>query len=429
MRILVIGSGGREHALAWKIAQSSKCEALYVAPGNAGTSTIAENIDIKPTDFKGLSAFISEKNVDMVVIGPEDPLVQGLRDFLLAEEGLKDLIIIGPGERGALLEGSKDFSKKFMERNNIPTPKAKSFLNTEIKQAQSYIETCEVPLVLKADGLAAGKGVIICNNHNEAKKNIEEMLSGKFGEASKKVLVEEYINGIELSVFVVTDGKDYKVLPEAKDYKRIGEKDTGLNTGGMGAVSPVVFADKSFMQKVEEQIIKPTLKGLKEENIDYNGFIFFGLMYKGGDSYVIEYNVRMGDPETQSVMMRIKSDVVELFEAAGTGNLAGYKLELDEQTAVTVVAVSGGYPDSYKKGYEIKGLDQIDEAVIFHAGTNNENNKVITSGGRVIAATALGRDISAAKENAYKALEKINWQDIYYRKDIGEDLIFYQDRL
>lgn len=429
MRILVIGSGGREHAIAWKIAQSSKSEKLYVAQGNAGTATIAENIDIKPTDFEALSAFIKENNVEMVVIGPEDPLVKGLRDFLSAEEELENLMIVGPGERGALLEGSKDFSKKFMERNNIPTPKAKSFLNTEIKLAQSYLETCEVPLVLKADGLAAGKGVIICNNHDEAKKNMEEMLSGKFGEASNKVLVEEYINGIELSVFVVTDGDSYKILPEAKDYKRIGEKDTGLNTGGMGAVSPVLFADKAFMHKVEEQIIKPTLKGLKEENIDYKGFIFIGLMNKGGDPHVIEYNVRMGDPETQSVMMRIKSDVVELFEAVATGKLADYQLDLNEQTAVTVVAVSGGYPDDYKKGYEINGLDHIEEAVIFHAGTNSKDKKVITSGGRVIAATALGRDISAAKENAYKALEKISWQDMYYRKDIGEDLIFYQDRL
>lgn len=429
MRILVIGSGGREHAFAWKIAQSPKCEKLFVAPGNAGTATIAENIDLKPTDFEGISAFIKDENVDMLVVGPEDPLVKGINDYLTAEDGLQDLMIIGPGEKGAMLEGSKDFSKQFMERNGIPTAKARAFLNTEVNLGLSYLETCEVPLVLKADGLAAGKGVIICNNHDEAKKNLQEMLSGKFGEASNKVLVEEYINGIELSVFIITDGKGYKILPEAKDYKRIGEKDTGLNTGGMGAISPVIFADKAFMEKVESQVIKPTLAGFQKEDINYQGFLFIGLMNKGGDPYVIEYNVRMGDPETQSVIMRMKSDIVELFEAVGKGKVDKYNLELDDQTAVTVVAVSGGYPDSYSKGYEIKGLEQVQDSVIFHAGTKKDKDKIVTAGGRVVAATALGEDISSAKRKAYEALSKLDWQDMYYRKDIGEDLISYEEKL
>ena len=429
MRILILGSGGREHALAWKLSQSQKCEKLFVAPGNAGTEPIADNLAIKPTDFNAISAFIKDNNIHMLIVGPEDPLVNGITDYLKAEEGLEDLMIIGPGEKGARLEGSKDFSKQFMNRHNIPTAKAKSFLNTEINLALSYLETCEVPLVLKADGLAAGKGVIICNNHDEAKKSITEMLSGKFGEASKKVLVEEYINGIELSVFIVTDGDGYKILPEAKDYKRIGEEDTGLNTGGMGAVSPVIFADDTFMKKVEDQVIKPTLKGLQKDDIDYKGFIFIGLMNKGGDPYVIEYNVRMGDPETQSVLMRIKSDLVELFEAAAKGKLSNHKLVIDKQTAVTVVAVSGGYPESYGKGFEIKGLDQVNKAVIFHAGTTKKDSKTVTSGGRVIAATGLGNDISAAKENAYAALKKISWEKMYYRKDIGKDLITYQEKL
>lgn len=429
MNILVVGSGGREHALAWKLSQSSRCDKLFVAPGNAGTSTVAENVNIKPTDFEGLSALIKKEDIGLVVIGPEDPLVMGVRDFLIAEEGLEKLMIIGPGEHGAMLEGSKEFSKEFMVRHGIPTPTAKSFVADELRQAQSYIETCAVPLVLKADGLAAGKGVIICNDHTQAKKEIEEMFSGKFGDASKKVLVEEFINGIELSIFIVTDGKSYKILPEAKDYKRIGEKDTGLNTGGMGAVSPVFFADKAFMQKVEEQVIKPTLAGLQKDKISYNGFIFIGLMNKAGYPYVIEYNVRLGDPETQTIMVRIKSDVVELFESVASGNLNDYNLELDSRSAVTIVAVSGGYPDDYKKGNEIKGLSSGKDVMIFHAGTSEVEGKIVTSGGRVLAATALAGDLKQARKKAYHTLEKISWNGMYFRRDIGEDLISYIEKV
>jgi phosphoribosylamine--glycine ligase len=429
MNILIIGNGGREHALAWKVAASNRCDKLFVAPGNAGTGTIAENVAIQPEEFDKIAAFIRTENIQMVIIGPEGPLVSGLQNFLLAEDGLEDLMVIGPGEDGAMLEGSKDFSKEFMLRHKIPTAKSRSFIDTDLDLALSYIETCGLPIVLKADGLAAGKGVIICNEHSEAKKNMKEMLAGKFGDASKKVLVEEFLKGIELSVFIITDGESYKILPEAKDYKRIGEKDTGLNTGGMGAVSPVVFADAAFMEKVEKQIIKPTLQGLKKDNINYQGFIFIGLMNDGGDPYVIEYNVRMGDPETQSVMARIKSDIVELFEAVANGELNEYDLEIDNRSVITVVAVSGGYPEEYEKGLEINGLSSGEDVMIFHAGTSELQGRVVTSGGRVLAATALGDDLKSAREKAYKTLQKISWKDMYFRKDIGKDLISFIEKV
>ena len=430
MNILIIGNGGREHALAWKVIESSRCDKLFVAPGNAGTGSIARNVDIKANEFEAIAAFVKKENIQMVIIGPEDPLVSGLRDFLVSEDNLEDLLVIGPGEAGARLEGSKDFSKSFMNRNNIPTAKSRAFLDTDLELALSYLETCSMPLVLKADGLAAGKGVIICNNHAEAKKNMKDMLSGKFGEASKKVLVEEFLRGIELSVFIITDGESYRILPEAKDYKRIGEKDTGLNTGGMGAVSPVVFADPAFMEKVENRIVKPTLEGLRKEGIPYQGFIFIGLMNDGGDPYVIEYNVRMGDPETQSVMARIKSDIVDLFEAVATGKLNDYHLQIDDRSAVTVVAVSGGYPEAYQKGLEIKGLgSNADDVIIFHAGTAEVEGKIVTSGGRVLAATGMGDNLKEAREKAYRDLQKISWKGMYFRRDIGEDLISFIEKV
>lgn len=428
MNILIIGSGGREHALAWKINQSSKCDQLFVAPGNAGTAAFAMNVDLSPNDFDAISKFIKENDIRLVVVGPEDPLVQGIRDFMEAEPELEDIKIVGPGEAGAKLEGSKDYSKGFMLRHGIPTAQAKTFNADELKKAQAYIETCAMPLVLKADGLAAGKGVLICNTHAEAKENIGEMLTGKFGEASQKVLIEEFLSGIELSVFILTDGESYKILPQAKDYKRIGEKDTGLNTGGMGAVSPVIFADEEFMKKVEDRIIKPTLEGLKKDGIPYKGFIFIGLMNRNGDPFVIEYNVRMGDPETQSVISRIDSDLVDILAATAEGTLDKVDLNIDSRYAVTVVAVSGGYPESYKKGYPIEGLQKFEDVEIFHAGTKELEGKVVTSGGRVLAATGMGEDLASAKNKAYYALKNICWNDIYFRKDIGDDLITYIER-
>jgi phosphoribosylamine--glycine ligase len=427
MNVLVIGNGGREHALCWKIRQSPLCERIFVAPGNAGTSTIAENVSIGMNDFSALGDFCLDKNVSLVVVGPEGPLVNGIRDFFEQDPALRDILMIGPGKIGAQLEGSKDFSKQFMLRHGIPTAKARTFAATELNQAFDYISTCKPPIVLKADGLAAGKGVIISLSQGEAKAVIKEMLvNKKFGEASSRVLIEEFLNGIELSVFVLTDGLDYVILPEAKDYKRIGEGDLGLNTGGMGAVSPVSFATAAFMTKIEETIIKPTIAGLNKEGIDYKGFIFVGIMNVGGEPYVIEYNARMGDPETQAVMPRIKNDVLELLIAAANGSLKEGKIEIDEHHAVTVALVSGGYPGEYKTGKSIGGLEKDANALIFHAGTKKQNNSVLTDGGRVLAITGKGNSLEAARAQVYETAAQVSWDGLYYRKDIGQDLINYK---
>ena len=425
MNILIIGSGGREHALAWKIIQSKKCDNLYVAPGNAGTDAIATNVPLQVNDFNGIKNLIIKKDISLVVIGPEAPLVEGLREHLENDEKLKNLMIVGPGKDGAQLEGSKDFAKRFMEKNDIPTAKYKTFGKDEIQEAKAYLRSVNMPIVLKADGLAAGKGVIICRNLREANKTLDKMLTkGMFGKASEKVVIEEFLSGIELSVFVITDGNSYKILPEAKDYKPIGENNTGPNTGGMGSVSPVNFAKGEFLKKVEERIIKPTIEGLKKEGIDYKGFIFFGLMNVKGDPYVIEYNVRMGDPEAQVVIPRIKSDLVELLEAAATGNLEDATIEIDDKTAVTVVMVAGGYPEKYEKGDPISGLEHVDEnTIIFHAGTKRLRDKIITNGGRVLAVTGLGNSMHEALDHAYELVAKIFWVNVYFRKDISQDLI------
>jgi phosphoribosylamine--glycine ligase len=423
MNILIIGSGGREHALAWKIKQSHLCTKLYVAPGNAGTSTVAENVSIAADDFPKLEHFCIRNKIELLVVGPEVPLVKGIRDYFEGRNELKNTLIIGPGKEGAQLEGSKDFSKQFMLRNNVPTAKAKTFHANESEQAILFLKNVNPPYVLKADGLAAGKGVIITSVLSEAESSIREMLEEKkFGEASAKVLIEEFLEGIEVSVFVLTDGKDYVILPEAKDYKRIGNNDEGPNTGGMGAVSPVVFADASFMKKVEEQVVKPTIDGLRKEKIDYKGFIFVGLMNVQGNPYVIEYNARMGDPETEAVMPRIKSDLVELFIATGKGELKSKQIEIDPDYAVTVVTVSGGYPEAYEKGKEISGLNKAAKASIFHAGTKEVNGKVLTDGGRVLAVTGRGQTLSEARSAAYETISGLNWEGLYFRKDIGVDL-------
>lgn len=424
MNILIIGSGGREHAFAWKISQSKHCGELFVAPGNAGTSTVAKNAPIAVDDFAGLGNLCVEKKIELVIVGPEVPLVKGIRDFFEKDPALKNIPMVGPGKAGAQLEGSKDFSKQFMLRNNVPTAKARTFEAKQIEEALRYIDTCKPPLVLKADGLAAGKGVIITEHSEEAKTALKEMLlDKKFGEASTKVLIEEFLKGIELSLFVLTDGKDYVILPEAKDYKRIGEGDTGPNTGGMGAVSPVIFADVAFMKKVEDRVIKTTVAGLKKENIPYKGFIFIGLMNVGGDPFVIEYNARMGDPETQVVLPRIKSDLVELLLAAAKGELKNTSVETDQRFAVTISMVSGGYPGDYEKGKEIKGLKASQTALIFHAGTKQKGNSVLTDGGRVISATGLGADLVSAREKAYDRASHLCWEGLYFRKDIGMDLL------
>lgn len=429
MNILIIGNGGREHAFTWKIKQSNHCDKLFVAPGNAGTATLAENVAIAVDDFPKIGDFCLQQKIELVLVGPEAPLVNGIRDYFENDPSLKSILVVGPGKEGAQLEGSKDFSKQFMLRNGVPTAKARTFSVSELSEAYTYLETCNTPIVLKADGLAAGKGVIICDQVSEAKENLREMLEDKkFGDASAKVLIEEFLDGIELSVFVLTDGESHIVLPEAKDYKRIGDGDTGPNTGGMGAVSPVVFATTAFMKKVEEKVIKPTIAGLKKENIPYKGFIFIGLMNVKDEPYVIEYNSRMGDPETQVVMPRIKSDFVELLIAAAKGELKGKAVETDPNFAMTVVLVSGGYPGDYEKGKVIHGHDVKTDALVFQAGTKIQDSKIVTDGGRVLTVTGRGKTLTEASKNAYKTVASINWEGVYFRKDIGVDLLSESDQ-
>ncbi|WP_372947357.1 phosphoribosylamine--glycine ligase [Mariniphaga sp.] len=422
MNILVIGSGGREHALGWKIKQSKKAKNLYFAPGNAGTLEFGTNLEVGVSDFQGLKKAVLENEIDLIVVGPEVPLVEGIHDFFVGDPEIRNVKVVGPKKTGAQLEGSKDFAKDFMMRHNIPTARYFSVTKNNLDEGIEFLGSLTAPYVLKADGLAAGKGVLIINDLSEAQNSLREMLAGKFGQASKKVVIEEFLSGVEVSVFVITDGKDYKLLPEAKDYKRIGEGDTGLNTGGMGAISPVPFVDEEFISKVESRIIIPTINGLKVDQIEYNGFIFFGLINVNGDPFVIEYNVRMGDPETEAVLLRVKSDLVDLLEGAADGTLSEKEVEFEERTAVTVMLVAGGYPESYEKGKVISGLNRVANSTVFHAGTKMQENSVVTNGGRVLAVSSLGENMTEALATSYRNAELIQFEKKYYRKDLGFDL-------
>lgn len=422
LNVLIIGSGGREHTLAWKIAQSEKLGKLFIAPGNAGTMDLGTNINIKPNNFDSIKQAVIENNIDMVVVGPEDPLVQGIHDYFLNDKQLKSVSVIGPQKAGAMLEGSKEFAKRFMQKYQIPTAAYKSVTEDLLKEGIDFLKTLSPPYVLKADGLAAGKGVLILKTLDEAENELKEMLNGKFGQASKKVVIEEFLQGIEISVIVLTDGRTYKILPEAKDYKKIGEQDTGLNTGGMGAISPVPFADKVFMHKVEEKIIKPTIKGLQKENIPYQGFLYFGLINVNNNPFVIEYNVRMGDPEAEVVIPRIKSDILDLFDGIANKNLDTKNIEIDNRVVSTIMLVSQGYPLAYEKGKHIKNIEKVRESIVFHAGTKAQDNKILTNGGRVIAVSSYGRDITDSLLKSYNSAEIIDFDGKYYRKDIGFDL-------
>ena len=423
MNILLLGSGGREHAFAWKMTQSSLCSQLFVAPGNAGTSQIATNVAMNPNDFEAVKQFVVTNEVEMVVVGPEDPLVNGIYDFFKNDTQISHIPVIGPSKLGAQLEGSKEFAKEFLVKNNIPTAKYESFTSETVEKGFAFLETLSPPYVLKADGLAAGKGVVILNNLQEAKNELKAMLvDAKFGAASSKVVIEEFLDGIELSCFVLTDGKNYKILPTAKDYKRIGEGDTGLNTGGMGAISPVPFADAVLLDKIEQRIVIPTIKGLQNDNIEYKGFVFIGLINVNNEPIVIEYNVRMGDPETEVVIPRIKSDLVALFQAVATEKLFDFELDLDERTAATIVVVSGGYPEEFEKGKEILGLNNETESLIFHAGTKEVNGKIVSNGGRVLAVTSFGNTFTDATKKSYQTIENLKFDKMNYRKDIGFDL-------
>lgn len=424
MKVLLLGSGGREHALAWKISQSSQLEKLYIAPGNAGTKLFGTNVDLDILNFPEMKKFVLDEKIDMVVVGPEDPLVAGIFDYFQADEQLKKVPVIGPSKAAAQLEGSKDFAKQFMQRHNIPTAKYATFTKDTVKEGYAFLESMKAPYVLKADGLAAGKGVLILDDLKEAKKELKAMLvDAKFGQASKQVVIEQFLKGIELSVFVITDGDSYKILPEAKDYKRIGEGDTGLNTGGMGAISPVPFADATFKDKIENQIIIPTIKGLKAENLSYKGFVFFGLINVKGEPYVIEYNCRMGDPETEVVIPRLKSDILDLFEGVASNTLSERDIQFDERSAVTVMMVSGGYPEEYQKGKVIYGLNTISGSMVFHAGTSADGPTILSAGGRVLAVTSYGKTIEIALEKSYASINQIEFEKAYYRKDIGKDVV------
>lgn len=423
MTILLLGSGGREHALAWKMLQSTKCSKLFVAPGNAGTGSIAINVNLKITDFEAIKAFALSEKVEMVVVGPEDPLVKGIFDYFQNDSDLNHIPVIGPSKKGAQLEGSKEFAKEFLVKHNIPTAGYDSFTKETVEQGCAFLETLQPPYVLKADGLAAGKGVLIINDLAEAKQELRNMLvDAKFGEASSKVVIEEFLDGIELSCFVLTDGDNYKILPTAKDYKRIGEGDTGLNTGGMGAVSPVPFADAILLEKIENRIVKPTIEGLKKDNIQYKGFVFIGLINVKGEPIVIEYNVRMGDPETEVVIPRLQSDLVELFQAVANGKLNEINLEITDKSAATIMVVSGGYPEEYVNGKVISGIETVTDSIVFHAGTKKDNDTIITNGGRVLAVTSLGDNFEEAIKKSYQNIEKLHFDTMYYRKDIGFDL-------